>query len=99
MRDVDKFKEAERRCNTGDVQGGLQIHLDICINGQDERVRLQSALLLVERLGVMDHLPKLLQACDVGIGCARRIRDLASEAYLTGKKAEYLAVLNGVSLV
>lgn len=99
MRDVDKFKEAERRCDTGDAPGGLQIHLDICINGRDERVRLQSALSLVERHRAMDHLPKLLQDCDVGTGCVRSMKELAPEAYLMGKKAEYLAVLNGVSLV
>lgn len=99
MSDVDKYKEAEQRWLSGDSNGAASIHIDLCLNGRNERVRMQSALLLVERLRAIDHLPELLRICDIGIGCAQRMNELAYEANLMAKKAEYLVVLNGVGLV
>lgn len=99
MPDADKFQEAERLWALGNAQEGINAHLGICINGQDDRVRLQSALVLVERLKAVEHLDKFLQVCDVGIGCTQRMRDSLSEAYLLGKKAEGLAILNGMRFV
>jgi hypothetical protein len=99
MTEADRLQEAERRWASGDAQGAISIHFDICINGQNDRVRLQSALVLVERLKAVEHLDEFLQVCDAGVRCAQRMRDSLSEAYLLAKKAEGIAIVNGLSLV
>jgi hypothetical protein len=99
MADADRFREAERRWVSGDAHGATSIHFDICINGRDDRVRLQSALVLVERLKAIERLDEVLKVCDAGTRCAQRMRDSLSEAYLLAKKAVGLAIVNGLSLV
>ncbi len=99
MSDAGRFQEAEGRWASGDVQGARNIHLDICTNGRDDRVRLESALLLVDRVKPIDHLAEFLHVCDIGIACALKTTAPLPEAYLMGKRAEGLAVLTGVSLV
>lgn len=99
MTEADRLREAERRWASGDAQGAISIHLDVCINGRDDRVRLQSALVLVERLKAVEHLDRFLQVCDAGIRCAQRMTDSRSEAYLLGQKAEGLEVVNGLNFV
>src|SRR5437867_2356788 len=97
--DANKVRDAEQRWDSGDILGAISLYLDVCMKGRDNRARLHCALLLVDQLKPVDRLPELLQICDVGIECARKLSDPLLEAYLRGKKAENLAFFNGLNFV
>ena len=96
MSDVSRFKDAEQRWASGDIRGAIPIYLDLCVNGRDDRTRLQSALLLTNQLKPIDHLTEILQVCDIGIECARKLQDSLPEAHLMGRRAESLEFLRGL---
>ena len=94
-----KFRAAEERWQSGNVKDGARIHFDLCLNGQDPRIRLRSAMVLLDRLKFPQAPQEILQVCTVAIESAERLADTKNQALLMAKKAECLVTLNGLSLI
>jgi len=96
--EIGRFREAERIWQSGSAVAA-QIHFDLSLNGQDPRIRLASAEVLIDRLKLPRAPEQLLEVCAVGIQCARQLADSRDEALFMAKRAEYLVTWNGLTLL
>jgi hypothetical protein len=94
-----KFQAAEQLWQSGNVGDAVRIHFNLCLNGQDPRMRLGSAMVLVDRLKFPQEPEKLLQVCTVAIESAKQLSDAMNKALFMAKRAEYLVIFNGLTLL
>ena len=95
----DKVREAEGLWKSGNIEPAVALYRQLSQNARDDQVRLQSSLILIERLKPVDHLTVILEATMAGEESAHRLGEELTRAYTMAKRAEALVVLNGITLV
>jgi hypothetical protein len=97
--DEQRFAAAEQLWESGEARAAIVQHLDLVRHAHNLDVRLQSALLLVERLNPTSHDTEILECCSIGMKVAAELGDAATRIYLLGMLAKNLAIQNGSFLI
>ena len=97
--DEQRFAAAEQLWESGEARAAIVQHLDLVRHAHNLDVRLQSALLLVERLNPTSHDTEILECCSIGMKVAAELGDAATRVYLLGMLAKNLAIQNGSFLI
>jgi hypothetical protein len=91
----DKFAQAERLWASGHRKAAAQIHVQLSRDAQNLELRLQSVLVLVERLNPAWDVDAIIEACTTGMTVAQKLGESQTRVYLMSMRAKNLAILNG----
>lgn len=90
--DEEKFAAAEKLWASGQAKAAAAAHVDLSRNAQSAELRLQSALVLIERLNPAWNSEVILEACSTGLAMATKLGDKPTGAYFMGMRAKNLAM-------